>query len=175
MKKFAVPLLVCLGLAGPALAAGPRLQIPDFSHLRDKAVETVDVSLDGFLLNVAKRFARADDGRDETLSLLQDIDSLRVRSYDFDRDDAYSRDDVDSVRRQLTGPGWSSLAQVRKRDPQSDVDVFLNTDDGKVLGLAVVVTEPRSLTIVNIVGSVDIDKLAQLEGQFGIPRVQTED
>lgn len=154
-----------------AVQAGPQLQIPDFSHLRDKAVETVDLTLDGFLLKVAKQFARADGERDQAMAILQDIDSLRVRSFDFDSDDAYSRADVEAVRRQLAGPGWSALAQVHKREPKSDIDVFLNTDDGKVLGLAVVASEPRSFTIVNIVGNIDIDKLAKLEGQFGIPRV----
>jgi hypothetical protein len=37
-------------------------------------------------------------------------------------------------------------------------------------GLAILVAEPRELTIVNIVGSIDIDRLAELEGQFGIPK-----
>jgi hypothetical protein len=160
-----------LGLAGPAHAVGPELRIPDFSHLRDKAVETVDLSLDGFLLSVAKQLSRHESEHNEALSILQDIDSLRVRSFDFDTDDAYSRADVEAVRQQLSGPGWSALAQVRSRESKSDVDVYLNTDDGKILGLAVVASEPRSFTIVNIVGRIDIDKLAKLEGQFGIPRV----
>lgn len=169
----ALAAIATLAFAAPALAAGPQLQIPDFSHLRDKAVETVDLTLDGFLLSIAKQFARADDQHDEALALLQDIQSLRVRSFDFDSDDAYSRADVEAVRRQLAGPGWSALAQVRKREPKSDVDIFLNTEGDKVLGLALVASEPRSFTIVNIVGNIDIDKLAKLEGQFGIPRVNT--
>jgi len=175
LKLAAATALVAFGLGGPVSAAGPQLQIPDFSHLRGKAVETVDVTLDGFLLKLAKSFARADGGQDEALALLNDIDSLRVRSFDFDEDDAYSRADVEAVRQQLSAPGWSALAQVHKREPKSTVDVFLNTDDGKVLGLAVVASEPRSFTIVNIVGRIDIDKLAKLEGQFGIPRVHTEE
>jgi hypothetical protein len=170
---LAIGLITALGASGPALAAGPQLQIPDFSHLRDKAVETVDVTLDGFLLRVAKKFALQDGHSDEALTILQDIDSLRVRSFDFDHEDAYSSSDVEAVRRQLSGPGWSALAQVHRRDPKSDVDVFLNTDGSQVLGLAVVASEPRSFTIVNIVGRIDLDKLAKLEGQFGIPRVQT--
>lgn len=173
-STFSLPAWVAIaacGLAGPTLAAGPELVIPDFSHLRDKAVETVDLTLDGFLLKVAKQLSRQEAGQDEAMSLLQDVDSLRVRSFDFDSDDAYSRADVEAVRQQLSGPGWSALAQVRKRQPQSDVDIYLNTDNGKVLGLAVVASEPRSFTIVNIVGRIDIDKLAKLEGQFGIPRV----
>ncbi len=38
-------------------------------------------------------------------------------------------------------------------------------------GLAVIASEPREFTIVNIVGSIDIDKIGRLEGQFDIPQV----
>jgi len=35
---------------------------------------------------------------------------------------------------------------------------------------AIVTSEPRSLTIVNIVGSIDLATLAQLQGHLGVPR-----
>jgi hypothetical protein len=160
------------------VAAGPELKIPDFSHLRGKAVDSVDINLDGFLMNVAKKFAAADSGddeRDEALAILSDIKSLQVRNFEFDSDDAYSSADVEKVRRQLSAPGWSPLVQAHQRDPKSDVDVFINTADGKILGLAVIASEPRSFTIVNIIGNIDIDKLAKIEGQFGIPRVSQDE
>lgn len=159
-------------LGAPAPAAGPKLQIPDFSHLRQKASDSVDISLDGLLLNIAKRIAREDD--DEVMTLLSDIKSLRVRNFEFDSDDAYSRADIESVRKQLSAPGWSALVQSHKRDEKEDVDVFINTDGEKILGLAVVACEPRSFTIVNIVGNIDIDKFAKLEGELGIPRIETD-
>ena len=96
--------------------------------------------------------------------------TVRVRTYTFDTDGAYSTADVDSVRKQLTGPGWSSLVHVRKREAQENVDVYVNIENDKVTGLAVIASEPREFTIVNIVGSIDIDKISQLEGQFGIPQ-----
>lgn len=171
--------LLIAGLAYPTAgnAAGPELRIPDFSHLHSRARDSVDITLDGFVLRLAKHFAaRAEDGGDdeEALQILQDIKSVRVRNYEFDTDDAYSRADVDSVRKQLTGPGWSALATVHKREPLEDVEVFLNTDNGKILGLAVIASEARSFTIVNIVGNIDLDKLAKISGDLGIPKVTTE-
>ncbi len=171
-------LAACAALAFPVTgaAAGPQLRIPDFSHLRSKAIDSVDITLDGMLLNLVKRVAASEEGeRDEALAILSDIKSLRVRNFEFDSDGAYSRADVDSVRQQLSAPGWTPLVQAHKREPQEDVDVFINIDGDKIMGMAVVVSEPRSFTIVNIIGSIDIDKLAKIEGQFGIPRVsQTE-
>jgi len=171
--------LLLAGMALPTTsnAAGPELRIPDFSHLTSHARESTDITLDGFLLRIAKHFAaKADDGGkdEEALQILQDIKSVRVRNYEFDTDDAYSRADVDSVRKQLNGAGWSALATVHKREPREDVDVFLNTDDGKILGLAVIASEARSFTIVNIVGNIDLDKLAKISGDLGIPKVTTE-
>lgn len=160
------------GLASACPAASPVLQIPEFSHLRGQAVESADITVDGILLAIAKKFAKESD--DEGLKILSDIKSIRVRNFEFDHDDAYSRADVDSVRRQLSAPGWSQLVSAHKRDPKEDVDVYLCTENEKVLGIAVVASDPRSFTIVNIVGSIDIDKLSKLEGQFGIPKVDVE-
>ncbi len=162
----------------PSLAAdnGPELRIPDFSHLRAKAVDSVDISLDGFLLRVVSKLAQsaaepADEPEAAALSLLGDIRSVQVRSFEFDRDGAYDKADIDSVRRQLSGGGWTALVQSRKRDAREDVDVFIRMVGERIEGLAVVASQPREFTIVNVVGHIDIDKLSKLEGQFGIPKV----
>jgi hypothetical protein len=160
------------GLASVGFAASPELELPDFQELRGKAVDSVDITLDGFLMRIARKFARNSD--DQDLQLLSDIKSLRVRNFTFDSDGAYSRSDVESVRRQLRAPGWSQIVSAHKRADEEDVDVYLCADGDKILGLAVVASEPRSFTVVNIIGSIDVDKLARLEGQFGIPKVDVE-
>jgi len=159
-----------LTFAPGAHGASPQLTIPDFGHLKQKAVDSVDLTVDGMLLRIAKKFARDEEEHDPALSLLSDIKSIRVRNFEFDEDGAYSMADIDSVRKQLSAPGWSSLVQAHKREPKEDVDIYLCMDGEKILGLAIIASEARSFTIVNIIGSIDIDKIAQLEGQFGIPK-----
>jgi hypothetical protein len=169
----ALGLAAALALPGQAFA-DPELKIPNFSHLSQKAVDSTDVTIDGFLMRIARKFAKADANDPESAaaaSFLEGIKSVRVRNFTFAEDDAYSKADVDSVRKQLSGPGWSALVQVHKRDPQEDVDVYVNMDGELVKGLAVIASEPREFTIVNIVGSIDIDKIGKLEGQFGIPQL----
>jgi hypothetical protein len=168
-------LAACAAMLLPAMAhsAGPKLNIPDFSHLRSKAVESTDITIDGFLLDLARKFAEHEDV--EAREVLADIKSVRVRNFEFDSDNAYSRADIEKVRAQLSAPGWSPVLQTHKRDDNEDVDVYLNIDDGKILGVAVVAMEPRSFTIVNVIGNIDMEKLAKIEGDLGIPRVrQTE-
>ncbi len=165
-------LAACATLLLPvaAAASGPEISLPDFSRLRHSAVDYTDITLDGFLLRIAKRFAK-DDGDDETMSILNDIKSVRVRSFEFDADDAYSSSDLDAVRRQLAAPGWSPIVQQRSRQERSNVDVYMNMDGDKILGMAVIESEPRSFTIINVVGNIDFAKLAKMAGGLGIPKV----
>lgn len=170
----ALGLTAALALPLGSASAGPELDIPDFNHLRHKAVDSVDLTIDGFLLRIATKFARADASDPESAAaadVLQGLKSVRVRNFTFDTDDAYSKADVDSVRKQLTGPGWSPLVQVHRRDRQEDVDVYLAMEGEKITGMAVIASEPREFTIVNIVGSIDLDKISMLEGQLGIPEL----
>jgi hypothetical protein len=170
--RYLLAAVAAWALASACLAASPELKIPDFDGLRGRASDSVDITIDGMLMAIAKRFAR--DSGDEEMQLLSDIKSVRVRNFEFDSEGAYSRADIDSVRRQLSAPGWSQLVSAHKRDENEDVDVYICMENEKILGLAVVASEPRSFTIVNIIGNIDIDKFARLEGKFGIPKVDVE-
>jgi hypothetical protein len=161
-----------LALPVSSFARGPEFRVPEFSHLRARATETVDVDVGGFLLGLARLVTKDEREHDPHLKLLDEIKSVKVRSYKFDSDDVYTKADVDSVRSQLKGPEWNAMVQVHKRDSQQDVDVFVCVEEsGKTCGLAVIATEPREFTVVSIVGSIDIDRLSQLEGEFGIPKL----
>lgn len=182
MKKTtilaATAAVMLTGLPGAPASAGPQLTLPDFSHLQGKATETVDLSIDGFLLRIASKFAQAaadDSDEAQALRLLSDIKSVQVRVFEFADEGVYSQDDIEGVRRQLSGPGWSAVVHQQKRAAKEKVDVYINTDGDRIHGIAVIASEPRAFTIVNIIGSIDVDKLAKLEGQFGIPRTSTKD
>jgi hypothetical protein len=55
-----------------------------------------------------------------------------------------------------------------------NVDVHIMSEASIIKGLAVLVVEPKALTVVNLVGPIDVEKLSQLEGKFGIPRFDIE-
>ena len=54
------------------------------------------------------------------------------------------------------------------------MDIYVSIEQGRANGLAIISSEPRQFTIVNIVGSIDLQKLHRLEGKFGIPKLQLE-
>ena len=49
-----------------------------------------------------------------------------------------------------------------------DVDVYVALDDNKVTGFAIVASEPRKFTILNIVGSIDLDQIAKLQNHMDL-------
>lgn len=158
-----------------AAAPEPKLLLPNFDSLADKASESVTITLDSALLGMAARFLDPNNPEDAAAKeVLQGLQGIYVKSYTFESDFAYPKADVERVRKQLSLPGWSRLVEVRSKKEQANVDIYLNVAGNKALGLAIISTEPREFTIVNIVGSVDLDKLHKLEGKFGVPNLQLE-
>jgi hypothetical protein len=172
-----IPLtLAALLLAGPALAqTRGLLKLPEMAGLADKASESVTVTLDSNLLGLGCRFLNAaEPDQAAAKKVCQSLTGIYVRKFTFDTDYAYPQGDIDGVRRQLAAPGWSRIVEARSRKENTDVDVYLLVDGGKARGLAVIASEPREFAIVNIVGSIDLEQLHDLEGKFGVPELQIE-
>jgi hypothetical protein len=176
MSKHWAPLL-CLSLVSTLAVAAPpgQLQLPNFDSLADKSIQSVNITLDPSLLSLAAGFL--DSSKPEDAAVKEVVSGLRgiyVRSYTFDKDYAYPAADVDKVRKQLSAPGWQQLMQVHNKE-QANVDIYISVDQGRANGLAIISSRPREFTIVNIVGSIDLQKLHQLEGKFGVPKLSTGD
>jgi uncharacterized protein DUF4252 len=153
----------CLALPVLAVAQAPQLRLPSFSSLREQATESVDITLGWMSLHL---MAWLMDDRDpdsaEVKKTLRGLKSVQIRNYSFDSDFAYPQQEIDALRAQLSQPGWSRLVQVRNREKQEDVDIYVALEDHTVRGLAIIACEPRELTVLNIVGTVDLEQVARL-------------
>jgi hypothetical protein len=156
----------------PALAQEIKMPV-NLDALADKADNAVTVTLDKAMLQMASKFMHDKDGDEEEVrKLISGLDSIYVRSFEFGHEGAYSMTDVDSVRNQLQSPTWGRLVGVRSKRGEN-VDVyFKDGGNGRLGGIVVIAAEPKELTIVNIIGTLDPEKLADLGGQFGIPRME---
>lgn len=165
-----VAALACLAFPLLAAAQGAQLKLPSFSHLQQQATEIVDITIGSWPLGIVSRLMDADDPESaEMKSVIKGLKKVVVRSYQFDSDFVYSNADIAAVRAQLTGPGWTQLAQVRNRKQNEDVDVYVALDRNKVTGFAIIASEPREFTILNIVGSLDLEQVAKLREHLDLP------
>lgn len=165
--------LVLLG-AGTASAQGPRLQLDNLSRLSTLASQSTDITLDPAMLQLAGNFLSAANPDTAAIKkLISGLTSVNVKSFQFDREGAYTIADIDAVRRQLKA-GWTRLVATESKAAEQlkeMVEIYAFREGDRSTGLAIVVAEPRELTVVNIVGPIDLSQLAALQGQFGIPNL----
>ena len=180
-QRLHAPLLAavaaCLTLPLFATACGSELSLPSFPDLREHATESVDLTLGGMPLHLIGWLMNdGDPDSAQVKETLKGLKSVQIRSYQFNADYAYPQAAIDRLRAQLTAPGWSPLVQVRKRGDQDghdkeNVDIYVALEDKKVTGLVIIACEPRELTIVNIVGTIDLEQVASLRKTF-VPQVK---
>jgi hypothetical protein len=168
MRRILMTLLLLVPAAAFAQSGRLRIDLP--ASIAARASETVDVNLDGVMLRLAAKFLSDDDVEERGIrEMAGKLEGIYVRSYEFDEPNAYDRSVLDGLRSQL-GPEWKRIVTVRSK-LKDNVEVYVRPNGDLLSGLVVLSADPRELTIVNIVGSIDLDKLAGLEGNFGIPRM----
>lgn len=167
-------LAMTIGAAGGAvMAQDARIQMTALDHLAGKASQTVDVNIDEKLLHITASFFGNGPDEKEIKALINGLKGIYVKSYEFEKEGEYTAADVELIRTQLKTSAWSKIVGVvSKKD--GDVEVYLMSINNVITGLAVLSIEPKELTVVNIIGPVDIAKLATLEDQFGIPDLGIE-
>lgn len=167
-KSLILGVLLSLAIV-TANAQASRVQLGALDHLAPKASETVEVNLDERLIQVASKIFSDRDAEDRQIKeLIKNIKGIYVKSFEFEANNAYTEGDVESVRSQLKSPGWSRMVNVKSKR-EGTVEVYIHLTGDAVDGLTVISLEAKELTLVNIVGPVDLEKLASLEGTFGIP------
>lgn len=170
--KFAIPaLLVLLPLAAQDIKMPPGLD-----RLAAKASDVVDVTLDGALLQLAGRFLSDKDPDEANVKrLVGGLKGVYVKSFEFDERDQYKESDIEEFRSQLRPPAWARIVGTRSKKNGDNSEIYLKTEGGQISGLAVIVTEPKELTIVNIVGSIRPEDIRDLGGHLGIPKIDMGD
>ncbi|MDQ3744385.1 MAG: DUF4252 domain-containing protein [Acidobacteriota bacterium] len=180
--KASARLCVGLMLAASALALNVaraeaqdrgRLRLDSLERLAPRATDTVNVEVDGFLIKLASKILSDKDPDEKTArEIISGLRGVYVRSYEFGKEGEYADSDIAPIREQLRAPAWTRLVGVRSHDGgDDDAEIYVATDAGRVQGLTVLVAEPKEVTVINIVGDIDVEKLKRLEGSLGIPRI----
>jgi uncharacterized protein DUF4252 len=155
-----------------ARAQDAKLQIDQLNRLAEKAAEVVEVTLDERSLRLAAKFLSSNNpGEAQVKEIVSGLKGVYVRVFEFEKPGEYSSRDIEQIRAQLRRPGWDKIVGVTSRRGGENVDVHLKYEGDNAVGLAIIASEPTELTIVNIIGLIDMEKFRQLGGQFGIPKL----
>lgn len=153
-----------------------RLQFERLKGMETRARDVVEVNIDGKMLELAKRVTvkvKNDDSR-KVGEAISGLKGIYVRVFRFENENEYNLAEVDELRSQLNAPGWERLANVRSKKNNQKIDVFTMFTGDVMSGVAVVISESKSVAVVNVIGQIDIDALVELSGRLNIPKIDIE-
>jgi hypothetical protein len=171
MHQITAALALTLLVPGTGLAQD--VKIPDrIEKLAAKASETVNVTLDGPLLQMAGQFLNSKNADEQQAkNVVSKLKGIHVRTFEFAKEGEYSEADVAEFRSQLRSPAWSRIVDTNSKQDGEHVEIYVKQDKNQAAGLVIIAAEPKELTIVSIDGAIDLKQLASLGGQLGIPKI----
>jgi Domain of unknown function (DUF4252) len=174
-KVFSVLLPALLALAVPVLAQTASTPSPFPLEpaveraLAAKAANVTEVTLGKNMLGFAAKFMDDKDSDDAaTRQLIQGLDGIYVRDYEFDKEGEYSPDDVDKLRRSFESSEWTAIVREREKKSGESTDVMMKMVNGESQGMFILSAEPKELSIVLILGPIRMDQLGALKGLGGL-------
>ena len=166
-----------LAAAGVAVnAQDAKLHFERLSALETKARDVVEVNVDGKLLDLAKRVTTKINDKDARTigQAISGLKGIYVRVYNFAEVNQFDMADIDQIRAELNGPGWEKVANVRSKRNNQKVDIFTMFTGDQMSGAAVIISDNKTVALVNVVGVIDIETLVELGGRLNIPKMEIE-
>jgi len=162
-----------LALAQAAPGAGQSSPLPLPSpvekELAARASNVTEVTLGRNMLAFAAKFM---DDKDEdqaaTRKLIEGLEGVYVREYDFDKEGEYSPEEVEKLRQYFETSEWTPIVRERSKRDGDNTDVMMKMVNGETRGMFVLETEPKELTIVLILGPIQLDDLSKLTHLSGL-------
>jgi hypothetical protein len=160
--------------AASASAQDGRLNLDRLTTLESKASQVVEVNVESPLLQLAPKFLPGGQSADEKIlkELVASLKGVYVRHYEFEKPGEYSPSDVDSIRSQLGG--WSKVLGIRSKRQSEVVEVLTLGAGTKLSGLVILATGPKDITVVNVIGEIDLEKLIEMARRFGLLDIELD-
>ena len=166
---------ILLMTAMPALAWEQGFDLKFLNKFAARASDSVDVSLDGSLLQLGAKFLSGNSPEEAKIKrLVNGLKGIYVKSFEFEKEGQYNESDLDGIRSQLKAPGWSRIIGVKSKKEGENAEIFLRTNGSTPGGLTIISTGPKELTVVQILGSISLDDLSGLSGNLGVPQLNLE-
>ena len=142
--------------------------------LAERATHVTEVTLDKNMLAFASKFMdddKDDDKDDKAVKeMIRNLKGVYVREYEFDKDHSYTGAELEGLRKYFESSEWSPMVHERTKGAAEGTDVFVKLVNGQMQGLFVLDAEAKELSLVLILGPIDVDKISKLGGTFGIPK-----
>jgi hypothetical protein len=170
-NRIAIVLLAAAALAASLVAQTSPLPLPSpvEKELAARASDVTEVTLGKNMLAFAAKFMNGKDSDEAaTRHLIEGLDGIYVREYEFDKEGQYSMEQIEQLRKYFETSEWSPIVRERERKTRETTDVMVKMVNGENRGMFILSAEPKELTIVLILGNIRMDQLGELKGLGGL-------
>jgi len=153
----------------------PNFPVELDKKLAARASDVNEVTMNKTMLKFASQFLDGKEKDDvQAQRLIQNLNAIYVRSYEFSQPGQYTPEDLKTIRQQFLGPDWNPMVKVRSKKGEGDTDVYIKMVGNEVKGMFVLDAEPKELDMVYISGSIRPEDLNELSGNFGVPKLNLQ-
>jgi hypothetical protein len=170
-NRILVLALGAVAMSATALAQTSQLPLPPAveKELAARASNVTEVTLGKNMLGFAAKFMNhKDEDEVATRHLIEGLEGIYVRSYEFDKAGEYSTEEIEKLRQYFETSEWTPLVRERERKSGETTDVMVKLVNGENHGMFIFTAEPRELTIVLILGPIKMEDLGKLKGIGGL-------
>ena len=170
-NRIAILFFAAASIAATAAAQNSPLPLPPAveKDLAARATNVTEVTLGKNMLAFAAKFMNDGDKDDAAIrQLIQGLDGIYVREFEFDKTGEYSPEEVAKLREYFETSDWSPIVHERESKSGETTDVMMKTVNGESRGMFILSAEPKELTIVLILGPINMDQLGELKGLSGL-------
>jgi hypothetical protein len=156
--------------AGAGMPEGLPLPPAVEKELAAKASDVTEVTLGKNMLDFASKFMKDKDD-EQARKLIQGLKGIYVREYTFEKEGEYSMDQIKQLRTSFGTSEWSPIVhevEHHKSGATETTDVMVKTVNGETQGMFILSAEPKELSIVLILGPINVDELSELHGIGGL-------
>jgi len=174
MKKLwtVIALAAALLPCSAALAqANSHFPVTLQKQLAARASNYTEVNLDRSMLAFASHFMNKSEDA-ATRHLIEKLNGVYVRTYEFSKPGQYTAADLQSIRRQFQTSDWKPMVSDHSKDGSSDSDIYIKSEGDEVLGMFILDAQPKELDFVYISGPISLDDLSAMGGNFGVPKLK---
>jgi Domain of unknown function (DUF4252) len=170
-NQMVIFILAAATLAGPAFAQTAQLPAPSpiEKELAARASDVTEVTLGKNMLNFAAKVMNGKDDDDaEARHLIEGLQGIYVREYEFEKEGEYTVEQIDQLRKYYETSEWTPMVHEHNKKTGETSDVMVKLVNGESNGMFILDVEPKEVSIVLILGTIHMDDLGKLKGISGL-------
>jgi hypothetical protein len=103
------------------------------------------------------------DNNAELADLIRDIEEIRILNYDKEKQHL-SPEYISGLKKALAGEEYNNLMMMNEKG--NAINLYSREKHGKTVGFVALVEDRGSLTLIDLVGSIDVKKFMQLKNNL---------